>query len=65
LTVAVGMGVYPNMEAVDALIEISHSVEPQCGLGTHSRARYEALYREYQALYRALSPIYHRLHASW
>lgn len=60
LTVAVGMGVYPDMEAVDALVEINHTVQPRCELA----ARYETLYKEYQALYGALSPIYHRLHAS-
>jgi xylulokinase len=58
LAVAVGMGVYPNMEAVDEVIKISRSVDP------HSRqqARYTALYQEYREMYTALVPIYRRLH---
>ena len=59
LTVAVGMGVYPNMEAVDELIPIARVVEPQAG---ERRARYGALYREYRALYEALAPIFRRMH---
>jgi xylulokinase len=58
LTVAVGMGVYPNMEAVDELIEISHTVSPRDA----NQARYDALYREYRAIYEALAPIYRDLH---
>jgi len=58
LTVAVGMGVYPNMEAVDELVEISHTVKPRKAY----LARYDALYREYRSLYEALAPIYRRLH---
>ncbi len=57
LTVAVGMGVYPNMDAADELIEVSHSVQPR----EENQTRYDALYREYRALYDALSPLYHRL----
>ena len=59
LTVAVGMGVYPNMEAVDELIEISHTVKPR----EANQARYDALYREYRATYEALAPIFRHLHA--
>jgi len=58
LTVAVGMGVYPNMEATDELIEISHTVKPR----EANRARYGALYREYRAIYEALAPIYRHMH---
>lgn len=58
LTVAVGMGTYPNMEAIDELIEISHTVKPS----EAKQPRYDALYREYRAVYEALSPIYRRLH---
>lgn len=58
LTVAVGLGIYPDMEAVDDLIPFSHTVEPTESVAT----RYEALYREYQALYEATAPIFRRLH---
>jgi xylulokinase len=59
LAVAVGMGVYPNMEAVDEVIKISRSVDPHPRL----QARYTALYQEYREMYTALVPIYRRLHA--
>ncbi len=58
LTVAVGLGVYPDMEAVDDLIEIGRVVRPN----EAHRARYDALYREYRAMYEALRPLYRRLH---
>jgi len=59
LAVAVGMGIYPNMEAVDGLIRIERVVEPQ---GEAGSARYDALYHEYRALYDALAPIFRRIH---
>ena len=58
LSVAVGMGVYPSMEAVDDVIQIHHTVEPR----PQNQARYVALYQEYRAMYAALAPIYRRLH---
>jgi sugar (pentulose or hexulose) kinase len=54
----VGLGVYPDMEAVDDLISFSHTVEPTEGMAT----RYDALYREYRAFYEAIAPIFRRLH---
>jgi xylulokinase len=59
LTVAVGMGVYPDMEAIDGLIPIARVVRPG---SEEARRRYDALYREYRALYEALAPIFRRLH---
>jgi xylulokinase len=59
LTVAVGMGIYPNMEAVDGLIRIARVVQPR---GDTECARYDALYPEYRALYEALAPIFRRMH---
>ena len=53
LAVAVGMGVYPSMNDVDQLVEISHVVQPECS----TRKRYDALYHEYRQLYEALVPI--------
>jgi xylulokinase len=58
LTVAVGLGVYPNVEAIDDLIEIDHTVEPDSTF----QERFDALYCEYRALYEALAPIFRRIH---
>lgn len=58
LSVAVGMGVYPNMEAVDDIIHIRNIVEPQ----GKNRGRYDSLYQEYRAVYYALAPVYQRLY---
>jgi xylulokinase len=58
LAVAVGMGIYPNMEAVDALIPIASVVEPD----DRAAPRYDGLYREYRELYTALAPLYRRLY---
>jgi xylulokinase len=58
LTVAVGLGIYPNMEAVDEIINIHHTVTPRPAV----QNRYDALYAEYRALYEALAPIYRRFH---
>jgi xylulokinase len=58
LTVAVGTGVYPNMEAVDDIIEIGQVVEPNPA----NHDRYDDLYHEYRECYEALSPIYRRLY---
>jgi xylulokinase len=58
LAVAVGMGVYPGMDEVDQLIEISRVVQPD-----NARwKRYDALYHEYRQLYQALTPIHQRLY---
>ena len=58
LAVAVGLGIHPNLDAVDDLIEISRLVEPE----EADRQRYDDLYQEYRQLYNALSPIYRRLY---
>ena len=57
MSAAVGMGVYPNVDAIDELIKIHHVVEPRSGI----KNRYEDLYGEYRALYEALAPVYRRL----
>ncbi len=56
LAVAVGLGIHPNMDSVDDLIAIDHTVEPD----ETSRRRYDDLYQEYRQLYLALSPIYQK-----
>jgi xylulokinase len=58
LTVAVGMGVYPDMDSIDELIGISHVVEPRAEFA----GRYEELYEQYRAAYEALAPLFKRLH---
>jgi xylulokinase len=58
LTVAVGMGIYPTVESLDALIGIGKVVKPR---GDFAR-RYQGLYDEYRQLYKGLAPIYRRLH---
>jgi xylulokinase len=58
LTVAVGLGVYPNMEAVDDLIGIARRVEPNRSLAN----RYNDLYESYRALYEGLTPVYRKLY---
>jgi xylulokinase len=58
LSVAVGLGIYPNMEAVDQIITFQRSVRPQLGYAR----RYESLYGEFRAVYEALAPVYRRLH---
>jgi xylulokinase len=58
LSVAVGLGVYPNMEAVDELIRIDHTVDPR----RQNQERYRELYQEYRSLYEALAPIYRRMY---
>jgi len=63
LCVAVGQGIYSNMDAVDELIEVDRVVEPG---GGDQHERYDDLYHEYRLLYDALAPIYRRLHGiSW
>jgi xylulokinase len=54
LAVAVGLGVYPNMDAVDDLIKVKRVVEPQ----PVNRAVYDAMYETFRQYYAALAPIY-------
>jgi len=58
LAVAVGLGIHPDMDAVDDLVAIEQIVQPD---ETHSR-RYADLYQIYRDLYTALVPIHHRLY---
>jgi xylulokinase len=58
LTVGVGLGVHPNMDSVDDLVEISRVVKPD----PSNQRRYDDLYREYRELYTTLNPIYRRLY---
>ena len=58
LTVAVGLGIHPNMDAVDDLIEIEYVVHPE----KSHRQRYNDLYRIYRELYTVLVPIHQRLY---
>jgi len=58
LTVAVGIGVYPSVEAIDEVIEISRIVTPNLSL----RARYDDLYQQYRQIYEALAPVFRGLY---
>jgi xylulokinase len=58
LTVAVGLGVHPDMDSVDDLIEISKVVKPN----PINHLRYDDLYNEYRELYTALMSIHWRLY---
>ena len=58
LAVAVGLGIHPNMDALDDLVEISRVVQPD----PIKYSRYADLYHEYRELYSALTPIYRRLY---
>ena len=58
LTVAVGLGILPDMDAVDALIHVDRVVEPRSDF----RTRYDDLYAQYRQMYSALTPIFRRLH---
>jgi len=58
LSVAVGLGIYPNMEAVDDLVHIARTVEPN----NANQLRYEEMYQQYRAMYDALAPVYRQLH---
>jgi len=58
LTVAVGLGVYSDIESLDDLVEIGRIVEPN---QAHAD-RYQALYQEFLAMYDALAPQFRRLH---
>lgn len=58
LTVAVGLGIHPDMDAVDDLIGIEKVVHPDLS----NQTRYEDLYQIYRDLYTVLVPIHHRLY---
>jgi xylulokinase len=58
LTVAVGMGVYPSVDAIDQAIGIQRTVQPN----TDHQRRYDGLYAEYRELYDVLAPVYRRLY---
>ena len=58
LTVAVGLGLYPEVETIDDMIEISHVVQPD---ESHQK-RYQELYESYRHAYKALLPLYRQLY---
>ncbi len=58
LTVAIGMGLYPDVESVDEMIEISHIVRPD----ERHYNRYQGLYESYRQAYQALAPLYRQLY---
>ncbi len=60
LTVAVGMAVYPGVDAVDDQIRIDDVVEPRRSL----ERRYGRMCEEYRRVYDALAPVFRRIHTT-
>lgn len=58
LTVAVGLGIYPNMDAVDDLIGIAQVVHPN----EKNFVCYNEMYAIYRDLFSTLAPVYHKLY---
>jgi xylulokinase len=58
LAVAVGLGIYPDMDSVDDLIKIRSEVAPR----SSNWQRYNSLYHEYRDIYQALVPIHKGLY---
>jgi len=54
LSVAVGLGVYPSMDAVDDLIKVKRVIEPR----ERNAGVYDRGYETFRSLYEALAPIY-------
>jgi sugar (pentulose or hexulose) kinase len=54
LTVSVGLGLYPSMDAVDDLIKVKRVVEPR----ERNAAVYDRGYETFRSMYDALAPIY-------
>ena len=59
LAVAVGLGIYPGMDAVDELVQIRREVQPDSALWR----RYDGLYHVYREIYAALVPIHRNLYS--
>jgi sugar (pentulose or hexulose) kinase len=58
LTVAVGLGIYTNMDELDQLIDINREIQPNM----KRWKRYDQLYKEYRGLYELLAPVNRRLY---
>jgi xylulokinase len=58
LTVAVGLGIYADMDEVDQLISITSEIQPE----PSNWKRYDDLYNEYRAIYELLVPIHQNLY---
>ncbi len=59
LAVAVGLGIYPGMDAVDELVQIRREVRPDSSLWQ----RYDGLYHQYRDIYTALVPVHRSLYS--
>jgi len=56
---AVGLGIYPSIEATKPLVPAGHVVTPNASRAT--RATYDELYAAYKQVYRSLRSLYHTL----
>jgi xylulokinase len=54
---AVGLGIYPSLEAIKPLMPAGHVVTPN----PTPRATYDELYAAYRQVYRSLKGLYHTL----
>jgi xylulokinase len=54
---AVGLGIYPNFEALKKVVNVDKAFEPQ----KENREIYDSLFRSYQEAYRSLRGFYKRL----
>ena len=57
LVAAVGLGLYPSLEAIKPLVLVEHVIEPDFA----KRAIYERNYAAYRQVYRSLRGLYHQL----
>jgi xylulokinase len=57
LVAAIGLGVYPDFEAIKPVVSVEHVIEPD---GMHSQT-YDELYDAYRRVYPALRGLYHDL----
>jgi len=60
LIAAVGLGLYPSLEATKSLVPAGHVVAPDAA----PRATYDELYVAYRQVYRSLRDLYHTLNRS-
>ena len=57
LIAAVGLGVYPDFEALKEVIQVTHTFEPRA----ENASLYDELFDAYKKVYRALKGIYRQL----
>jgi xylulokinase len=61
LVAAIGLGVYPDFQALKEVIQVARTFEPRA----ESAQLYEELFDAYKKVYRALKGIYRQLNQDW